>query len=55
MADSDINSAFYAARPILSIDGQDNAELTGNLMTLLVEETNAGLYRCELNFQKLCI
>lgn len=42
--------AFYAARPTVSIDGQENSELSLGLLTLLVEETIAGLYRCEATF-----
>lgn len=49
MANQGTTSAFYAARPTLSVDGQDNMSLTGGLLTLLVEETNAGLSRCELS------
>ena len=50
MSDQTTTSAFYASRPILSLDGQDNTSLTNGLLSLLVEESTAGLYRCELNF-----
>ena len=43
-------SAFYAARPAIQLDGQDNPSLSDGLMNLMVEETTAGLYRCEATF-----
>ncbi len=43
-------SAFYAARPAIQLDGQKNASLSDGLMNLMVEETTAGLYRCEATF-----
>lgn len=42
--------AFYAARPTISIDGQDNGQLKAGIMSLLVEETTEGLFRCEATF-----
>lgn len=50
MGDLGTTSAFYAARPTLSVDNRENTNLTDGLLTLLVEETNEGLYRCELTF-----
>lgn len=50
MADVDSTSAFYAARPSIQLDGQENGELTDGLLGLLVEETREGLYRCEATF-----
>ncbi len=44
------DAAFYAARPTVSLDGQDNANLTNGLLTLLVEETTTDLFRCEAAF-----
>jgi uncharacterized protein len=43
-------NALYAARPRISIDGQENRELTAGLISLLVEETPEGLFRCEATF-----
>lgn len=43
-------SAFYAARPAIKLDGQANASLSDGLMNVMVEETTAGLYRCEATF-----
>ena len=42
--------AFYTARPAVQVDGQDAPDLSDGLLTLLVEETTAGLYRCEATF-----
>ncbi|ARA94271.1 hypothetical protein AWN76_014655 [Rhodothermaceae bacterium RA] len=42
--------ALYAARPRLSVDGTDVPDLADDLRALLVEETTAGLYRCEATF-----
>jgi len=50
MGDQGVTSAFYASRPKLSLDGKENADLSDGLLSLLVEENNSGLYRCELNF-----
>ena len=50
MDDHVTTSAFYAARPILALDGRDEIGLTDGLLTMLVEETNEGLYRTELSF-----
>lgn len=44
-------TAFYASRPIIKVDGQKNAALGEDfLLSLLVEETTLGLYRCEAHF-----
>lgn len=40
-------SAFYAARPSVQLDGQENGALTDGLLNLVVEETREGMYRCE--------
>jgi phage protein D len=50
MADLSNTEALYTARPSFRIDGQDNTNLTEGLLTLLVEETTAGLFRCEATF-----
>jgi phage protein D len=45
------NASYFAARPILRVDGQAQQLLGENhLQTLLVEETTLGLFRCEANF-----
>ena len=42
---------FYAARPIISVDGQVESQLGDILLVdLLVEETTLGLFRCEARF-----
>jgi phage protein D len=45
MAETD---AIKAARPTIAIEGRDDASLAEGLLGLLVAETVAGLYRCEL-------
>jgi phage protein D len=50
MADPGSTSAFYAARPQVLLDGRVDVGATDGLLTLLVEETTAGLYRCEATF-----
>ena len=40
----------YVPRPQISIAGQANDLLTANVLTVLVEETTEGLYRCEARF-----
>lgn len=50
MPDLGTTATFYAAQPTVLLDNQENAGLTGGLMTLLVEETTAGLFRCEATF-----
>lgn len=43
-------SALYSARPRLRLDGRDQPALVDGLLSLVVEETTAGLYRCEAVF-----
>ncbi len=43
-------SGFYEARPVISIDGIENAGLKANITALLVEETTEGMCRCEATF-----
>jgi phage protein D len=43
-------SALYSARPRLRLDGRDAPGLVDGLLSLVVEETTAGLYRCEAVF-----
>lgn len=47
MGDAGSTSGFYSGRPSLSVDGQKNDALSDGLLSLLAEETTAGLYRCE--------
>jgi phage protein D len=43
--------AYFAARPGIRLDGQLDPRLGGDLVqSLLVEETTAGLFRCEARF-----
>ncbi|MCB9434497.1 MAG: phage late control D family protein [Ardenticatenaceae bacterium] len=51
MSDIGTTPALYAALPTIQIDGQDEDDLSANLIALLVEETTAGLYRCEATFR----
>ncbi len=44
------NNSVYSARPLIRLAGQDNADLTAGLLSLLVAETASGLYRCEALF-----
>lgn len=41
-------STFRTARPLLIVDGQNNAELSERLLRLVVMENASGLYHCEL-------
>ncbi len=50
MANSDQTSGFYAARPAILLNGLPQSSLSEGLMSLEVEETTAGLYRCEATF-----
>ncbi|HYN39954.1 MAG TPA: hypothetical protein VES39_11955 [Rhodospirillales bacterium] len=50
MPDLGTTPLFYAARPMLGIDGRDDASLREGLMSLLVEESTDGLFRCEATF-----
>ena len=47
MPDTLTTSAFYTARPSLTLDGDIEATLAEGLVSLVVEETIEGLYRCE--------
>jgi phage protein D len=40
----------YVATPEILIDGQTDDNLAGNVVSVLVEETTEGLYRCEARF-----
>jgi phage protein D len=41
---------LYTSRPVVLLDGQQNAALSTDILTLLVEETTEGLFRCEATF-----
>ncbi|MGO9428655.1 phage late control D family protein [Rhodoblastus sp.] len=52
MPDSGSQSLLYAARPTLRVDGAVQQLLAEqDLLSLLVEETTLGLFRCEANFR----
>ncbi|SRR5712692_652537 len=50
MPDNGAAPGFYQARPTFQLDGQPRPELSDGLQELLVEETSAGLSRCEATF-----
>jgi phage protein D len=50
MPDLGLTSLLYSARPAISIDGEDRADLRDALMSLIVEETADGLFRAEAVF-----
>lgn len=50
MGDAGTTSAVYAARPRIRLENQAEPILTQGMFSFLVEETTAGLYRCEANF-----
>jgi len=52
MPDGDPQAALFSARPTIRIDGNIQQLLADeNLLSLLVEETTLGLFRCEANFK----
>ncbi len=48
MPDAGTAPTLYASEPTISIEGRVEADLAMQLQSLLVEETTAGLYRCEM-------
>lgn len=50
MADAQSTSGFYSARPSVKLNGEEDPGLTDGLLSMLVEETTEGLYRCEATF-----
>jgi phage protein D len=46
----EVDPQIYAARPKFTLDGQEQAALAEGLLAMQVEETSAGLYRCEATF-----
>jgi phage protein D len=49
MGDLGSTSLFYASRPTIKIDGREETALSEGLLSMLVEETGAGLFRCEIS------
>ncbi len=45
-----VDPQIYPARPKFFVDGQEKAALGEGLLSLQIEETSAGLYRCEAVF-----
>jgi len=43
-------NAVYSSRPVIRIGGQDDADLSAGLMSLVIAETVSGIYRCEVLF-----
>lgn len=50
MGDLATTSAYYSARPTVLLEELEDANLSVGLLSLMVEETTAGLYRCEAGF-----
>ena len=50
MPDIGVAPAIYPARPTIKIDGQDQPGLSDGLQELLVEDSSAGMLRCEATF-----
>lgn len=50
MPDAGATPAVYSARPTIWVDGLEQLQLSEGLVGLLVEETSAGLCRCEATF-----
>jgi phage protein D len=50
MSDPGTTPAFYAARSEIKLDEELEPQLSERLLSLLVEETSAGLFRCEATF-----
>ena len=42
--------ALKASRPTINVDGEDKPELSDGLLSMIIEENTAGLYRCEALF-----
>ncbi len=50
MGDVGSTSGFYAARPTVYINSKEQVSLADGMLSLLVEKTTAGLFRCEATF-----
>lgn len=48
--DIGVTAAFYSARPVILLEGTEDEALGAALISVVAEETTAGLYRCELTF-----
>src|SRR5581483_10925324 len=46
----DVDPQIYPARPKFTVDGQEQSALADGVVAMQVEETSAGLYRCEATF-----
>ena len=47
------DKGFGSSRPTINVAGEDNGELAGGLLRLLIVEDTSGLYRCEATFGNL--
>jgi phage protein D len=47
------DKGFGSSRPTINVAGEDNGDLGGGLMRLLIVENTSGLYRCEATFGNL--
>ena len=47
MAGGGNGNIFYASRPVVRVDGQPRPALGAGMVSLVVEETTLGLFRCE--------
>ena len=45
-----IAPTLYTSRPVIALGGQRNDALSTDILTVLIEETTEGLYRCEATF-----
>jgi phage protein D len=50
MPDAGSAPSLYSPRPRISVDGTEEEALSQQLQALFVEETTAGLFRCEMSF-----
>lgn len=41
---------FYSGAPTVFVEDREETDLTDGLLSMMVEETTEGLYRCELTF-----
>lgn len=47
---ADDPNLLHASLPTINIAGKDDADLTSNLLALVIDENTQGLYRCEATF-----
>ena len=50
MADANLSSVYFSARPDIFIDGKMHQDLSDSTLTVRVEETEEGLFSCEALF-----